>query len=124
MSNSRKESLSRARAVRQQLKSLRQELRDGTLTLTELFDNPPWWLRNYSILEIARLPREYNRHRDQAMVVKFGADAVEAGVNVLKPVVQASPEDLDWLRGWFAVHGARWSYRRVVRRVAVMGDMI
>lgn len=86
--------LTAGNAVRTQVKDLRLELRDGTVSLADILTDPPAYLSNYAIIDVIDLV--WARPGRNASRRVLGRRAMAAGINLLTPLGRASPASLHW----------------------------
>lgn len=83
--------------------ALRQQMRTGQVTLTQVLMDPPEELSGYTILDVLRFPRSTDRYQGSAGLTRLGRMALRDGVNLAIPLGEASART----RAWAAEHGMR-----------------
>lgn len=97
-----------AQQRRTQKRIIRQNLRTGQLTLTELMADPPIVMRNVTLADILQMRRATTRAAHPS-VMALGQRAMRDGINLLVPLGQASARSRAWVAeyGDFGCHNQR-----------------
>lgn len=82
---------------------VRRQLRNGEITLQEVFDDPPAELHGYTIADVFRMARCTQRYAGSSSLKLIGQWAIRDQVNLMITLGEASART----RGWAATHGTR-----------------